>query len=164
MSNDTLPSQFSFRDFSLRQATPEDVDTLVPIINQAYQYLEEVRGEPRTSHDHLIERMSKADFFVVLDLADNIVGCFYIEISSQSLLFGLLTLIPDLRGSGLGRALITAIEQYAKALNRKTVVLDYMSISPWLKKYYESYGFSETGQIEHWGTIDLIRMSKNIQK
>jgi hypothetical protein len=35
-----------------------------------------------------------------------------------------------------------------------------MSLAPWLKKYYEKYGYAETGTVEAWGTIDLIRMKK----
>lgn len=162
MPTNTLPSQFSFRDFSLRLATANDIETLVSIINQAYSYIEEARGAPRTNRDHLNQRISKTNFFVVVNSVGAIVGCFYTEPQATSLLFGMLALIPKQRGTGLGKAIAKAVEEYAKNTRYKTVMLDYMSVSPWLKKYYESYGFSENGQIEHWGTIDLIRMSKDI--
>jgi len=45
----------------------------------------------------------------------------------------------------------------------KSLDLDYMSLAPWLRKYYEGYGFRETGESVRWGTIDLIHMSKDLE-
>jgi GNAT superfamily N-acetyltransferase len=74
--------------------------------------------------------------------------------------FGLLTVADKYRGKGLGPALIEAVEAFAQYTGARNVELDYMSAAPWLKPYYEKYGYVETGEITNWGTIDLIRMSK----
>ena len=55
-----------------------------------------------------------------------------------------------------------AIEQLAMAEGFKEIQLDYMSDAPWLKEYYEKIGFVETGQVEKWGLIDLVQMSKSL--
>ena len=55
-----------------------------------------------------------------------------------------------------------AIEEYSHALNIKRIELDYMSIAPWLKRYYEKYGYIETGEVTPWGDIRLIRMAKEV--
>ena len=76
--------------------------------------------------------------------------------------FGLLTVTPEYRGSGLAPAIINAIEAYGRALQCRFVQLDYMSVAPWLKSYYEKFGFRETGVKEPWANMDLIQMSKGL--
>jgi len=44
----------------------------------------------------------------------------------------------------------------------QAVELDYMSVAPWLKPYYEKFGYVETGEVMPWGAIDLIRMTKTL--
>jgi hypothetical protein len=39
---------------------------------------------------------------------------------------------------------------------------DYMSRAPWLKSYYQKYGFKETDEKIAWGSIDLIRMRRDV--
>ena len=115
-----------------------------------------------TDHAHLSQRVSQSEFCVA-KRGNEIVGCVYVERHGSSLHFGLLTVAEHLRGTGIGAALINAIEDYAKDSEAKLLELDYMSLASWLKAYYEQYGFEETGQVIPWGKIDLIRMSKTIK-
>lgn len=55
-----------------------------------------------------------------------------------------------------------AIDDFARDKGYESLDLDYMSLAPWLKKYYVGYGFRETGETKAWGTTDLIRMSKKL--
>ena len=144
-----LQTFFAFNEYSLRKADSGDIKELVEIINDAYSYQNEARGELRTSFDHLKNRISETNFFVIQH-HDGIVGCVYIESSSNSLHFGLLTLVSSHRGKGVAEQVMDAIE------------LDYMSIAPLLKAYYERYGFIATGDFENWGEIQLLRMKKSL--
>jgi RimJ/RimL family protein N-acetyltransferase len=156
MSND-LTRHFSFNDTTLLRAEDRDISELVQLINEAYSYQDAAKGAPRTNPEHFAKRMSETDLYV-LKSNDKIIGCFYIEPYETSLHFGLLTIIPDLRGTGLGASMINAIIKYARAKSYKYLELDYMSLAPWLKRYYEKYGFTETGKVTEWGSVDLIRM------
>lgn len=158
-----LSNYFSIENVSLRLTLDQDVDKLVETINEAYSYQDAVKGESRTNHVHLRKRISETDFYTVLHV-DKIIGCVYLEPEESVLHFGLLTLAPDFRGKGIAETVMSAIDKYANDHNFTTIDLDYMSLAPWLKKYYEKYGFIETGRVTPWGRIDLIRMQKNISK
>lgn len=159
---DDLPIYFKDDHLRVRLATHEDVDCLVKIVNDAYSYQDEARGEPRTNRDHLIKRIGETEFYVATD-DEAIVGCVYLEPHAHAMHFGLLTLVPTYRGKGLAQKLIATIEGYSKANNYTSLELDYMSVAPWLKAYYEKYGFVQTGVVTRWGYIDLIRMHKSLE-
>ena len=55
-----------------------------------------------------------------------------------------------------------SIEDFAKVKQHKLLELDFMSIAPWLEKYYESFGFKKTGHTERWKDTDLIQMQKKL--
>jgi N-acetylglutamate synthase-like GNAT family acetyltransferase len=150
---------FNYPDVTLVPAVDSDVVELVELINHAYSYQNEAKGEPRTNPVHLKKRMDEVELFVAKH-AGKIVGCVYIEPAGRVLKFGLLTVNDDHRGKGLAPAMMHAIENFAKDSKYHELSLDYMSLAPWLKKYYERYGFYETGKTTGWGTIDLIEMRK----
>lgn len=159
--NGDISNYFSKDDIRLRSIVDEDVDELVVIINEAYSYQDEAKGETRTNPEHLRKRIAEADFYTMTH--DNkVIGCVYLEPKDSALHFGLLTLTPEYRGKGIAQKVMTAIDQYAISNNFTTIELDYMSLAPWLKNYYENYGFKETGQVVKWGKIDLIHMSKPV--
>jgi N-acetylglutamate synthase-like GNAT family acetyltransferase len=156
-----LTDYFGQENTTLRSVKDKDIHDLVDIINEAYSYQDAVKGRPRTDSEHLSRRIKETDFYV-LEKDKKILGCVYLEPQSDSLHFGLLTLTPALRKTGLGKVIMEAIEAYAKGNNYTALELDYMSLAPWLKEYYERYGFEENGEITKWGSIDLIRMQKKI--
>ena len=157
----SLAKYFKQKDTVLREVDATDVTALVSIINDAYSYQDSAKGRPRTDPEHLRARIEETDFYV-LERDNEIVGCVYLEPQEDSLHFGLLTLIPNLRKTGLGKMVMDAIEAYAKDSGYRSLELDYMSLAPWLKGYYEKYGFEETGDVTEWGSIDLIRMRKEV--
>ena len=163
-TNDTrdLATYFSFKDLELRHAQDADIDQLVEIINEAYSYQDEAKGEPRTSAAKLHARIKEVEFYVLVrDGA--LIGCVYLESKATMLHFGLLTLTKENRGLQIGSVLVEAIENFAVENGYSGLELDYMSLAPWLKTYYERYGFELTGEVTEWGTINLIRMSKSLR-
>lgn len=159
----SLPSYLSSSTVELRYVQDGDIRTLVDIINDAYIYQDKAKGGPRTNVGHLTKRIIDTDFYVVT-AEDKVVGCVYLESHGSSMHFGLLTIIPELRGTGLGSGIIEAIRNYSIDSCYVRIELDYMSLAPWLKKYYERYGFGETGERVAWGSIDLIRMRLDLEK
>ena len=157
----TLANYFDQDGYALRRAIENDVPSLVSIINEAYSYQDEAKGSPRTNPEHLLKRMGETELYALVK-SESIVGCVYLKAMDDSLHFGLLTLIPGMRKTGLGKALMTAIIAYASNKPYTHLELDYMSLAPWLKRYYEQYGFRETGEVTRWGSIDLIGMRKTL--
>lgn len=154
-----LTGYFHYPNVHLARITDADIEETVTLINKAYAYQDAYKQAPRTNPAHLRKSAADNEFYVVK--RDNeIVGCVYVKRGEGSIHFGLLTVTDKFRGKGLGPALIEAVESYAKHLGANNVELDYMSAAPWLKQYYERYGYTETGQVINWGTINLIHMSK----
>lgn len=158
-----LPDYFRFPHTSLELITDDDIDETVEMINKAYAYQDAVKGAPRTNPGHLRERVATSQLYVVKEQG-KIIGCLYLEPNGNSLHFGLLTVDEVHRRTGLGPALLAAVEKYGRAKGFDTIGLAYMSLAPWLKKYYKSHGFRETGQVDAWGSIDLVWMDKQLKK
>lgn len=157
----SLLDHFTFPDVTLTTLDEGDLPQLVDFINPAYTYIEKAKGAPRTNLAALTERASEVTFYVAKQ-GERIVGCVYRDPHIPSLHFGFLTVSEDYRGQGLAPALLEAIEAYAREKHFQSLDLDYMSVAPWLKLYYEKRGFVETGKVEKWDTIDLIHMVKSL--
>src|SRR5665811_1256388 len=154
-----LSTYFHLRDVLLYLLVEADIDATVELINEAYSYQDEAKGRPRSNAQELRQKIESSEFYVGKQ-DGRVIACLYVQRLPKRLHFGLLTVSRELRGKGLGSALMEAIEDYAHALHINGIELDYMSIAPWLKPYYEKYGFAETGEVTPWGNIDLIRMAK----
>lgn len=156
-----LNNYFNFQDFAIRDAVNDDTTDLVPLINQAYLYIESIRKKPRTSTLNLLEKFQENNYRVILN-KNKIIGCFYLTVIGDKMHFGMFALLPEYRGIGLGKKVIGAIEGYSRLLKIKYIEIDRMSATPWLKKYYEDQGFVETGHVGKWDKIELIQMHKII--
>ena len=157
----SLDSYFSFEGIEMGRAMDNDIDTLVAVINSSYAYQDNVKGTQRTNQRDLRKRIAETDFYVLRD-GSLIIGCIYIKPDKTKLHFGLLTLEPSYRGKGIAAAIISAMESFGKANQFGALELDYMSLAPWLNNYYKKYGFTATGEVFHWGEMDLLRMSKTL--
>ncbi len=158
----SLADHFHHPGVQLARISNADIDATAALINAAYAYQDTHKGEPRTNSAHLRKSVAENEFYVAKQEAE-IVGCVYVKSGPKLVHFGLLTVADKLRGKGLGSALIAAVAAYAKSIDAETVELDYMSAAPWLKNYYEQHGYTETGLVRNWGTIELIRMSKALR-
>ena len=156
-----LSRHMQFGDISLQLISEPEIDATVALINVAYSYQDEAKGGARIDEQKLRQRIETSEFYVA-EQDGRIVGCVYVERLAKKLHFGLLTVAVQLRGKGLGAAIMKAIHDYARELDVQAVELDYMSVAPWLKPYYEKFGYVETGEVMPWGAIDLIRMTKTL--
>lgn len=154
-----ITTLFDYPGATLRKARIDDIDVLTPIINHAFAYQDEAKGAPRLDPGQLEKKLEKADFYVV-ETPTEVIGCFYVQQENKSLHFGLLVAIDSYRKKGLGQAMMKAIEEFARAKELDDLTLDYMSLSPWLQKYYEGYGFKQTGETLDIAWSILIRMKK----
>ncbi len=161
MSNQStkLSDFFTFNDLSLSKLMVKDVDETVALLNSAFRYQELATGHKRTDRNHLLSKMRELSCFVVKNRSE-IVGTVAYETNDTTLHFGLMSVSNEYRGKGLAQAIVHAVEEYAKSQSYMILELDYMSIAPWLKKYYEKYGFEETGHTVTWKEVNLIQMQK----
>src|SRR5262245_61411422 len=103
----------------LREATHNDISTLVALIRTAF---EEYRGRlepPSGAHRETAQSIShylQQGRAVLALLKGQVVGCVCYHQEGQHVYFGRLSVLPSCRQHGVGLALIAYVEQQAQAL------------------------------------------------
>ena len=128
----------------LREATHNDISTLVVLIRTAF---EEYRGRlepPSGAHRETTQSISsylQQGHAVLALLNDQAVGCVCYHQESGHVYFGRLSVLPAFRQHGVGLALVTYVEQQAKVLGAQRVQLGMRIALPHLQVYYERLGY-----------------------
>lgn len=99
------------------------------------QTLDEVRGE-------LEENLG----CVALD-GERMVGCVRARVDGDLLLIGRIAIAPDQQGSGLGTALLSAVEQRGREAGARTAELFTGSLSEANLRLYEREGYEESERV-----------------
>lgn len=139
-----------------RVARAEDAVAVAGLVHAAYRSEESARGW--TTERHLVggqradEAMVRAlvddDDGVVLVLEDEgptVVACCHVERRAGSAYVGMFAVRPTLQGRGLGRRMLAAAEEQARAWGLGTVELTVLDHRPELLAWYERCGFALTG-------------------
>jgi len=138
----------------IREATQDDIPTLVALIHSAF---EEYRGQlepPSGAHRETVESIGqylRQGYAVLALLNDEVVGCVCYHQESEHVYFGRLSVLPSCRQYGVGRALVTYVEQQAQALGAPRIQLGVRIALPHLQAYYERLGYHVVGYETHAG-------------
>lgn len=127
----------------IRRAESADVDALSALINIAFRVeLPFIEGD-RINPDGVREYMKKGKFLVAEDSA-GLAGCVYVEVRGARGYLGLLGVEPRRQGTGLGRKLMTAAEEFFRAANCVAIDLRIVSARAPLPAFYRHLGYFET--------------------
>ena len=138
----------------LREATYDDIPTLVTLIHIAF---EEYRGRlepPSGAHRETTQSISsylQQGHAVLALLNDRAVGCVCYHQEGEHVYFGRLSVLPAFRQHGVGLALIAYVEQQAQALGAQRVQLGVRIALPHLQAYYERLGYRVVRYEAHAG-------------
>jgi GNAT superfamily N-acetyltransferase len=91
------------------------------------------------------ELFEKGTFLV----ADDYAGAVYVEPRGERAYFGLLSVDPAAQGAGLGKRLIAAAEDYARAHGCSRMEIRVVDLRAELPPLYERLGYTFTGT-EPW--------------
>ena len=128
----------------IRRAESADVDALSALINLAFRVeLPFIEGD-RIHPDGVHEYMKKGKFLVAEDSA-GLAGCVYVEVRGAWGYLGLLGVEPRRQGTGLGRKLMNAAEEFFRAANCVAIDLRIVSARAPLPAFYRRFGYVETG-------------------
>lgn len=147
-------------DLAYRQATPPDIPTLVPLINEAYRGGEGADGW--TSEDQLLQGdridaatlatlMSDAGarFELAVDAKAQIVGCVHLRRDPDGSCY-LGMLCARVQGGGIGSSLLSHAEALAHGWGCHRVRITVIEARPELRAFYERRGYALTGKREAW--------------
>jgi GNAT superfamily N-acetyltransferase len=129
---------------SIRIANDSHVQALVRLINAAFVVEQFVFEGNRISADET-DAFMKTGRFLIAEDASGFAGCVYMEIRKDRGYLGLLAVDPPRQGTGLGRKLAIAAENYFREAGCCAVDLRVISQRAPLLPFYRHLGYIETG-------------------
>lgn len=130
---------------TVRLANPSEAELIVRVINAAFGPAESffIDGD-RIDLPQVNAFFEQGVFFVTEDLG----GCVYVELRGDRAYFGLLSVDPSRQGGGIGKRLVSAAEEYARARGCRHMDLRVVNLREELPPFYRSLGYEETGTEE----------------
>jgi len=126
-------------------AVPADVPELVRVVNAAYLVEQFFVAGDRTDTETVERLMQKGAFLVERDDAGALGGCVYVERRGSRGYFGMLAVDPVRQGTGLGRRLVEAAEQYVRDGGARAMDIRVVNLRTELPPFYERLGYVESG-------------------
>ena len=141
----------------IRPATPADLPALHALIERAYRgesakvgwtHEADLLGGQRTDLAALADMLADPDqHLLVAEDAATLTGCVSVTRKPGGRGYlGLLTVDPTLQAAGLGKRLITAAEDCARAFGAGTMEMTVIASRGELIAYYERRGYALTGE------------------
>jgi ribosomal-protein-alanine N-acetyltransferase len=125
---------------SVRSATASDAPALADLVNRAYA-IESFFVEGDRTNASEIERMLDRGTFVVLEHKGGLAAAVYVERGY----FGMLSVLPELQGHGLGTRLVRIAEAMCESMGCLQVNLKIINLREELGRWYRSLGYEEVG-------------------
>jgi ribosomal protein S18 acetylase RimI-like enzyme len=142
--NDAAKATSQEDNLRFRAATLADAEPLARLINAAFHVeLPFIDGD-RTNPDGVRTYMEKGKFLLAED-SSALAGCVYVELRGDRGYLGLLGVDPQLQGTGLGRKLMNAAENFFRQAGCVAVDLRVVSARTPLPAFYRHLGYLETG-------------------
>ena len=137
----SLPDRSNAR---IRIAESADVEALAGLINMAFRVeLPFIEGD-RINPGGVREFMKKGKFLVAEGSA-YLAGCVYVQLRGDRGYLGLLGVDPRRQGTGLGRKLMDAAEDFFRTANCVAIDLRIVSARTPLPAFYRHLGYVVTG-------------------
>jgi len=131
------------KNFSIRLAVAADVEPLVRLINAAFVVEQPFIEGERIDPAGVLAYMEKGKFLVMED-STGLAGCVYVELRGERGYLGLLGVEPGRQGTGLGRKLMDAAENYFRAEGCRAIDLRIISPRTPLPAFYAHLGYEQT--------------------
>ena len=129
---------------SIRVGQADDVNALAVLVNAAFRVEQPFIEGDRVDAEGVRSYMAKGKFLVAEDSA-GLAGCVYVELRGDRGYLGLLGVDPQRQGTGLGRKLMDAAEEFFCEAGCVAVDLRVISARTPLPAFYRRLGYHETG-------------------
>lgn len=144
--------------FEIVKAEKEDIPEIVNLLNITYRSEESFKGW--TSEAHLIQGPIRTDAALIeelmqqegsmmlkcIDGQNRLIGCVHLRNDQGRLYLGMLSVLPNLQGGGIGKRFLKAADQQAKKMNCRSVYMQVVSGRKELTDWYIRHGFRFTGE------------------
>jgi ribosomal protein S18 acetylase RimI-like enzyme len=145
-------------EWEFTQATNENVDDLVKLVNSAYRGESSKKGwtteadlldGQRTDADAMGKQIEEENSFILIAQeteTENIDGCVHLKKEGDRCYLGMLTVTPELQGKGLGKFLVEEAEAFADMLDCTEMYMTVISKRTELIEWYERRGYEKTDE------------------
>lgn len=139
-------------------ATVADIPALNELVNSAYRGETSRRGWTteadlldgiRTDEDSLRALLDNPTAtLLTYKVADELLGCVYLDVQGDELYLGMLTVSPDAQANGIGKQLLAAADQLALDHRCRVIAITVIPQRHELVAFYERRGYHATGETE----------------
>lgn len=142
---------------NIKPATLAHIAELERLVNSAYRGESskagwtteaDLLGGVRITTDGLqaLLENKEATLLIAQEEQGTIAGCVYLELQGDALYLGMLTVAPHLQNAGIGKKLLYAAEDWARAQNRPKIKMTVITVRDTLIAWYGRHGYQPTGQ------------------
>lgn len=128
----------------IRFAEESDFDTIMGMVNRAFEVESYFITGNRLTRERLREYFDKGRFLVAEENGV-LAGCVYVQLHSDHSYLGLLSVEPSHQNAGLGRRLNAAAEEFAREMGSHRMELTVVNLRTELPPYYERLGYAVVG-------------------
>ena len=145
----------------IRQATPQDVDSIITLTDEAYsRYIPLIGRKPQPmTADY--SKMVVDNTIWLLEADHQVLGVLVLINEPESMLIYSIAIRPNVQKQGLGHHLLDWAEKQARLAGYKTIRLYTNAFFADNIKLYSQLGYEETGH-EPLFNSTLVHMSRNL--
>ncbi|MBK7123287.1 MAG: GNAT family N-acetyltransferase [Chitinophagaceae bacterium] len=142
----------------IKTAKPFDIPAIVDLLNIAYRgetsrqgwttEADLIAGNTRTDEYNVQEVMQQPGSIFLKYVSDEqqVAGCVNLQQHGEKIYLGMFSVLPHLQGSGIGKQLLQAAEEYAIQLKCKAIYMSVISVRSELISWYKRHGYADTGE------------------
>ena len=130
---------------NVRTATEADLDSILSLINTAFQVERFFKNQDRLTAEDLQAHFKTGTFLLSEGTTGQITGCIYVKRDGDRAYFGLLSVDPSHQKAGIGRRLVSAAEEFARETGARYMDLRIIHLRTELLEIYGKMGYQVTG-------------------
>ena len=132
---------------TLREATERDIAAMMEVVNAAFDEESFFVNRPRTHQAELAEHFRSGHFLLAHQGALLLASAYY-EVRGERGYMGMLAVRPGHQCSGLGRAMMQAVEGILRDSGCRIAELSVVDLRTRLLRTYLKLGYREAGFVE----------------
>ena len=162
-----------FSNQHITVATFADAAHITELLNSAYRgesskqgWTTEanlIAGDIRTNENSLKEVMQQPGSVMLIctNEESGITGCVNLQQHDNKIYLGMLSVAPHLQGTGTGKQLLKAAEEYALHVQCVAVYMTVISARTELINWYQRHGYKDTGERKPF--VEDVTSGKHLQ-
>jgi ribosomal protein S18 acetylase RimI-like enzyme len=147
-----------FSETGITITTTADAAAITNLLNSAYRGDDSKKGWTTEAHlidgnirstEEEVRQVMQKEGSVILKYTGNgkqVFGCVNLQLINQKIYLGMFAVSPQQQDGGIGKKLLQAAEEYARATGCSIIYMTVISVRTELISWYQRHGYKDTGQ------------------